>query len=262
MPQILQSTRPIEATALAAPGITHGFFTREGGVSDGLYASLNCGLGSSDERDRVLENRRRVAATLGQPQAPVVTLYQTHSATARIVTGAQDLADLPKADAVVTATPGVVVGALTADCCPVLFADPEAKVVAAAHAGWRGAVGGILESAVAAMCEAGADRARIRAAIGPCIGQPTYEVGPEFKAEVIALNPDNTRFFDKPLGRERPHFDLPGYVLARLSTLDLAVIENATACTYENESRFFSYRRSCHRKEPDYGRQISAIVVA
>ncbi len=262
MPQTQTRPRPIVADALNLPGIAHGFFTREGGVSGGLYAALNCGLGSNDDREKVLENRRRVATALGQPKAPVVTLYQHHSATARIVTGAQDPANLPKADAVVTSTPGIVVGALTADCCPVLFADPEARVVAAAHAGWRGAVGGILESAVAAMCETGAERSRIRAAIGPCIGQPSYEVGPEFKAEVVALNPDNARFFKKAERRERPYFDLTGYVLTCLAALDLAAVENVTACTYENESRFFSYRRSCHRKQPDYGRQISAIVVA
>lgn len=254
---------PRRASALSAlPGIAHGFFTREGGVSDGLYGSLNCGLGSSDDRAAVMENRRRVAAALGAPHAPVVTLYQTHSATARVVTGAQDQADLPKADAVVTATPGVVVGTLTADCCPVLFADPQAKIVAATHAGWRGAVGGILDSTVAEMEKAGADRARIIAAIGPCIGQPAYEVGPEFEAELLALTPDNARFFARIHGQERPRFDLPGYVLARLSGLGLATVDSAFACTYENESQFFSYRRTTHRKEPDYGRQISAIVVS
>ncbi|MCB1514991.1 MAG: peptidoglycan editing factor PgeF [Hyphomicrobiaceae bacterium] len=256
--------RPLYAASLATlPGIAHGFFTREGGVSDGLYAALNCGLGSSDAREKVVENRRRVATALGAPQAPVVTLYQTHSANARIVTGAQDMTDLPKADAVVTATPGVIVGTLTADCCPVLFADPEAKVVAATHAGWRGAVGGILESTVAEMVLAGARRDRITAAIGPCIGQPAYEVGPEFEAEVCALDTDNAQFFNKPSKSARPHFDLPGYVLARLGKLGLAKVDaGAFLCTYENESRFFSYRRTCHRKEPDYGRQISAIVVA
>lgn len=258
----MPTPRLTSASLLALPGIAHGFFTREGGVSNGLYASLNCGLGSNDERTRVLENRRRVATALGAPDAPVITLYQTHSNIARIVTGPQDPANLPKADAVVTSTPGVVVGALAADCCPVLFADPEAKVVAAAHAGWRGAVSGILESTVATMEEAGAKRDCIVAAIGPCIGQPTYEVGPEFEAELLALAPENARFFTTPPKQARPRFDLPGYVLARLAGLGLAATENATACTYENESRFFSYRRSCHRNEPDYGRQISAILVA
>ena len=256
-------TSPLTSAALSAiPGIAHGFFGREGGVSDGLYAALNCGLGSEDDRARVMENRRRVAAALGMPDAPVVTLYQTHSATARIVSGPQNPSDLPKADAVVTATPGVIVGALAADCCPVLFADPVAKVVAAAHAGWRGAVGGILDATVATMQEAGARRERIIAAIGPCIGPRAYEVGPEFEAEVVTLNAANARFFSRHTQGARPHFDLPGYVLARLGGLGLGHVESATRCTYENESEFFSYRRSCHRKEPDYGRQISAILVA
>ncbi|HRY07749.1 MAG TPA: peptidoglycan editing factor PgeF [Hyphomicrobiaceae bacterium] len=253
----------LTATTLAVlPGINHGFFTREGGVSDGLYASLNCGLGSNDDRTHVLENRRRVATTLGRPEAPVVTLYQTHSASARIVTGPEDPTDLPKADGLVTATPGVIIGVLTADCCPVLFADPDAKVVGAAHAGWRGAVGGIVEATVSKMEEAGARREHIRAAIGPCIGPAAYEVGPEFEAELLALDTDNARFFSKPSAQAKPRFDLPGYVLARLQGLGLGSVQNATTCTYGNESRFFSYRRSCHRKEPDYGRQISAILVA
>lgn len=259
---MLKPTPILAPTLSAITGIAHGFFGREGGVSDGLYTALNCGLGSEDDRARVMENRRRVAAALGKPDAPVVTLYQTHSATAHIVSGPQNPSDLPKADAVVTATPGVIVGALAADCCPVLFADPEAKVVAAAHAGWRGAVGGILDATVATMQEAGARRERIIAAIGPCIGPQAYEVGPEFEAEVVALNAANARFFSRLTQGERPHFDLPGYVLARLGGLGLGHVESATRCTYENESEFFSYRRSCHRKEPDYGRQISAILVA
>lgn len=259
----MTTPQPITAPAIAElPGIRHGFFTREGGVSDGIYAGLNCGLGSNDDREKVLENRRRVAASLGNPGWPVVTLYQTHSATAHIVAAAPDPANLPKADAVITATPGIVVGALAADCCPVLFADPAAKVVAAAHAGWRGAVGGILESTVAAMETIGARRGGILAAIGPCIGPESYEVGPEFEAEVCRINTENTRFFHKPTPHGRAYFNLPGYVLDRLGNLGLAHVESATSCTYKNESRFFSYRRTCHRKETDYGRQISAIVVA
>lgn len=255
--------QPIEAASLSGlDGIRHGFFTRQGGISTGIYAGLNCGLGSNDQRTSVLENRSRVAATLGEASAPVITLHQTHSATAHIVSGPVDLANLPKADAVVTATPGVIAAILTADCCPVLFADPDAKVVAAAHAGWRGAVGGILESTVRKMIEAGAKRERILAAIGPCIGPAAYEVGPEFEAELLALNIGNAQFFSKPNPKERPRFDLPGYVLARLNGLGLQSTSSATACTYENESRFFSYRRTCHRKELDYGRQISAILVA
>lgn len=242
-------------------GIRHGFFTREGGVSQGLYASLNCGLGSSDERAAVIENRRRVAGFLGSREFPVVTLFQTHSADARLVAG-PIAGELPKADGVVTATPGVVVAALAADCAPVLFADPVAKVVAAAHAGWRGAVAGVLEATVARMEEAGADRRRITAALGPSIGPDAYEVGPEFEAELLALAPANARFFRRPAAGARARFDLPGYVLGRLETIGLAAVSSAHVSTYENESLFFSYRRATHRREPDYGRQISAIVVA
>ena len=256
-------TSPLTVPALAAlPGIRHGFFTREGGVSDGLYASLNCGLGSNDERDKVEQNRRRVAAALGGVDWPVVTLYQTHSDDALIVSAPPDVENLPRADAVVTATPGLIAATLTADCCPVLFADPEAKVVAAAHAGWRGAVGGILDKTVSTMEKAGARRGKIVAAIGPCIGPQSYEVGPEFEADLLALTSENARFFHKPEPGARAHFDLPAYVLARLAGLGLAALDSAMECTYRNESRFFSYRRSCHRNEPDYGRQISAIVVA
>ena len=254
---------PIIASSLAAlPGIRHGFFTREGGVSEGIYASLNCGLGSNDARDHVLENRRRIAAKLNCPGAPVVTLHQTHSDVALTVSTPQPTGDLAKADAVVTATPGIIAATLTADCCPVLFADPEAKIVAAAHAGWRGAVGGILEATIAEMERSGASRSRILAAIGPCIGPQAYEVGPEFEAEVLELDSKNARFFHKPTPQSRAHFNLPGYVLARLGSAKLANVEDAFTCTYENESRFFSYRRSCHAHVPDYGRQISAIVVA
>lgn len=252
------SLAPQTAASLATlPGIAHGFFTRQGGVSGGIYASLNCGLGSSDERANVLENRRRVADHLGA--RAVVTLYQTHSATALAVEAPPE-GDLPKADAVVTRVPGLAVAALAADCAPVLLADPFARVVGAAHAGWRGAVGGILESAIAAMEQLGAERSRIAAAVGPCISQRAYEVGPEFEAEVLAQGGDNARFFDRPSPASRARFDLPGYVAARLSAAGLASVDCLGVCTYANES-LFSYRRSQHRREADYGRQISAIVV-
>lgn len=254
---------PLTAANLSdLPGIRHGFFGREGGVSLGIYASLNCGLGSQDDRAKVLENRARVCRHLGGAGDRVVTLYQTHSATALIIDGPQDQADLPKADAVVTRTPGLVVGALAADCTPVLFADPDAKVVAAAHAGWRGAVGGILEAAVSAMQSLGARPGRIHAAVGPCINQPNYEVGPEFEADLVRLDPSNSRFFKTYAAGGRAHFDLPGYVEARLAGLGLASIERQSICTRANESRFFSYRASQAAQHPDYGRQISAIVVA
>ncbi len=255
--------QPITAANLAAlDGIRHGFFTRPGGVSSGLYAGLNCGLGSADDGALVLENRRRVSEHLGGKHGGVVTLYQEHGATALAVDRPIARDSLPKADAVVTATPGLVIGVLTADCAPVLFADPKAKVVAAAHAGWRGAVAGIVESTIAEMERLGADRQRIVAALGPCITQPAYEVGPEFEAEVVQRDAGNARFFSRSDAASRPHFDLPGYVLSRLAESHISNIVNQAQCTHASESLFFSFRRSTERKEPDYGRQISAIVVA
>jgi YfiH family protein len=252
---------PILSPSLDLPGICHGFFTRDGGISAGLYAGLNCGLGSRDDPNRVLENRARVATHLGGSQPEVLTVYQVHSGIAVSADGPISRDLLPKADAVVTTIPGLVVGVLTADCTPVLFADHEAKVVAAAHAGWRGAIGGIIESTVGEMIRAGARRDRIRAAIGPTISQAAYEVGPEFEAEVVALDPANRDFFANPSDGGKSRFDLPAFVARRLERLDLAAIDRVTPCTYANESLFFSFRRTTHRSEPDYGRQISAIVV-
>lgn len=250
------------ADVLAAPGIAHGFFTRRGGVSGGIYDSLNCGLGSKDDRKSVQENRDRVATCLGAAPGSVVTLFQVHSDVAVVVDAAVGYDKLPRADALVTRTPGVVVGALAADCAPVLFADPVAKVVAAAHAGWRGAVGGILESTISAMESQGAERRRIRAVVGPCIGQPNYEVGPEFEAEFLARDPANARYFMRPSEHARPHFDLSGYTAGRLLAAGIGEVAQRSPCTFANESNLFSYRRSRKLSEPDYGRQISAIVVA
>jgi polyphenol oxidase len=252
---------PLISPALDIPGVRHGFFTRAGGVSEGLYAGLNCGLGSQDDPARVLENRARVARHLGGAQPEVLTVYQIHSGTAVRADGPIPRESLPKADAVVTSVPGLVIGVLTADCTPVLFADPEAKVVAAAHAGWRGAVAGIVEATVAEMEKAGARRDRIRAVIGPTISQAAYEVGPEFEAEVVGLDPANRDFFTTPASGRKAHFDLPGFVARRLAGLGLAAAGRVSPCTYANESNFFSFRRTTHRSEPDYGRQISAIVV-
>jgi len=254
--------QPLEARCLASlPGIRHGFFTRAGGVSGGLYASLNCGPGSADEAAHVAENRARVGRHLGTGEATLVTLYQVHGAIAIAVEGPVPAVDRPKADAVVTGTPGLAVAVLTADCTPVLLADPEAKVVAAAHAGWRGAAAGILEAAIAEMERQGARRERIRAAIGPTINQAAYEVGPDFEAELLTGCADNERFFLRNNANARARFDLPGFVEARLAGAGLAEIERQSPCTYANESIFFSFRRSQHRKEAEYGRQISAIVV-
>lgn len=243
-------------------GVRHGFFTREGGVSRGIYASLNCGIGSSDDTQSVLENRRRVARFLGGTIDGVVTLYQEHGTTAQVVSGPLPRQALPRADAIVSKTPGLVIGVLTADCAPVLLADPEARIVAAAHAGWRGAVAGIIESVVAEMERQGASRPRIRAAVGPCINQDAYEVGPEFEAEFLSRCPENSRFFVPAANVGRLRFDLPGFVRHRLAETGIGSLFAVTTCTYENESLFFSYRRKLHRQEADYGRQISAIVVA
>jgi YfiH family protein len=253
---------PFEADTLTIlPRIRHGFFTRQGGTSRGLYASLNCGQGSKDDAVAVVENRARVARHLGSAADDVQTLHQVHSPTAVVVDALVPRETLPKADALVTKSHGLAVGVLTADCTPVLFADPEAMVVGAAHAGWRGALTGVLEAAVAAMESIGADRKRIHAALGPSIGPKSYEVGPEFEAEFLASDPANSRFFRKAAGRDRPFFDLPAFVNHRLSRLGIRSVESTAHCTYENESLFFSFRRSQHRQEPDYGRQISAIVV-
>ncbi|HZA02336.1 MAG TPA: peptidoglycan editing factor PgeF [Hyphomicrobiaceae bacterium] len=254
--------RIIRAACLAEiKGVSHGFFTRQGGVSSGLYSSLNCGLGSKDEPGSVRENRDRVARSLGAASGQVVTLYQVHSAIAVIADKPLSRGAIPKADALVTRTPGLVVGALAADCSPVLLADAQAKVVAAVHAGWRGALRGVIDATIAAMERVGAARRRIRAAIGPCINQAAYEVGPEFEAEFLRQDKQNGRFFSRADPGARPRFDLPRYVEQRLASAGLDIIERHCLCTWENESLFFSYRRATHRKESDYGRQISAIVV-
>ena len=254
--------KPLTAACLSGlPGIAHGFFTREGGVSSGIYAGLNCGFGSSDDPARVAENRARVARQLGALAPAVLTLHQVHSATAVMVSADIARPGLPKADGLVTATRGLAIGVLAADCAPVLFADPQAGVIGAAHAGWRGAVGGVLEATVAAMERIGADRRRIRAAVGPCISQASYEVGPEFEAEFIKREGANAAFFG-PFGQNgRSHFDLAGYVASRLAASGIAQIARQTPCTYQNESLFYSYRRTTHAKAADYGRQISAILL-
>ncbi len=254
--------RPVTAINLQGlAGIRHGFFTREGGVSGGLYAGLNCGLGSNDVRANVLENRGLVAGHLSATATEVVTPYQVHGAVAVIVDRPFTNTEPVKADAIVTRIPGLAIGVLTADCTPVLFADPGAGVVAAAHAGWKGAMGGVVESAIKAMETLGASRSRIRAAVGPSISQQAYEVGPEFEAQFLAADRVTKVYFQKFDPAGKPHFDLPGFVQSRLAAAGIGQIEMVTPCTYGDESKFYSFRRSQHRKEPDYGRQISAIVV-
>ena len=241
-------------------GIAHGFFERSGGVSGGIYASLNTGLGSNDRAEDVLENRRRVADAMAVAPDALLTLYQVHSADVVHVRAPGD-ARAVKADAMVTTTPGLALGVLSADCAPVLLADGRAGVIGAAHAGWGGAFRGVLEATVAAMVGLGADREAIVAVVGPCIAQASYEVGPEFLERFVAADEGNARHF-MPSARPGHHmFDLPGYALARLRGAGLVDPVWLGLDTCAEEDRFFSYRRSVHRSEVDYGRQISAIAL-
>ena len=246
---------------LGLPGIVHGFFTRRGGVSDGLYASLNCGLGSDDSRESVLANRARAVATLGLEPDRLATPHQIHSADVAIVDEVWAPGEGPRADAVVTARPGVAVGVGTADCSPVLFADPEAAVVGAAHAGWKGAFTGVLEATVEAMERLGARREAIVAALGPTISKDAYEVGPEFRVRFLEADTANEIFFASADRPDHYMFDLPAYIASRLNAIGLARIEDLRLCTYADPERFFSYRRTTHAREPDYGRLLSAIAV-
>ncbi|MEW5727822.1 MAG: peptidoglycan editing factor PgeF [Pseudomonadota bacterium] len=240
--------------------IRHGFFTREGGVSAGIYASLNCGPGSADDPRAVAENRARAMAQLELPTEALVTVYQVHSPDVAVVEGPWP-GETPRADAMVTAQPGVALGILTADCAPVLLADGRAGIVAAAHAGWKGAVGGVLDNTIAKMVQLGARKPDIVAAVGPCIGQRSYEVGPEFPAPFLAEDASNADFF-APSRRDGHHlFDLPGYVSRRLARLGVTEVTRVPADTCRDESRFFSYRRATLRGEKDYGRQLSVIVL-
>ena len=247
------------ADACASSAIRHGFFTRTGGVSNGIYRGLNVGLGSADDRESVLENRRRVCHKFSAGEDRLATPHQIHSADVWVVDDGYD-GERPKADAVVTTTPGLVIGVLTADCGPILFADPEAGVVGAAHAGWAGALNGVAENTIAAMESLGADRARITACLGPSISQVNYEVGPEYVDRFLVESGDNRRFFSPSERDGHSLFDLQAYTLKRLR--DAGVSAHLSGhCTYADEESFYSYRRTTHRDEPDYGRQISAISI-
>jgi len=249
------------STLESCDGIRHGFFTRQGGVSKGVYGSLNCGLGSRDDAENVRQNRSLVAETLGVPPEHLLTLYQIHSATAVIVDKPWN-GTASEADALVTRTPGLAIGALTADCAPVLFCDPEARVIAAAHAGWRGALRGIVEATVASMERLGAKPERMVAVIGPTISQRAYEVGTDYVERFMAEEQASSPFFMTDDGSGEPHFDLAGYVAERLARAGVGTVSDLGLCTYCDETRLFSYRRSQHHGEDDYGRQISAIVLA
>lgn len=242
-------------------GVRHAFFTRNGGTSTGIYASNNCGFGARDDAAAVAENRARAMRRIDADPDRLVTLSQVHSADVVMVTKPWRREDAPRADAMVTSVPGIVLGILTADCAPVLFADSDARIVGAAHAGWRGALSGVLEATVAAMCRMGASADRIVAAIGPAIGRVSYEVGPEFPAPFLAQDKGNSAFFFPSPTEGRFLFDLKGYAAARLAAIGLADVAVLPNDTRLESRRFFSYRRACLKGEPDYGRQLSAILV-
>lgn len=252
----------------AQKGIAHGFFGRTGGVSKGIFASLNCGPGSGDERSAVIENRRRVAEALA-PKSDLVTVGQIHETTVITVTRPwqigttpdEDRLRIPLGDAMVTKERGIALGILTADCAPVLFADSQAQVIGAAHAGWKGAISGVIEATLAAMESLGASRTRVAAAIGPCIAQENYEVGPEFRARFVASDAANARYFVPSERAEHHRFDLENYVAGRLRHAGVTDITPLRACTYAREQDFFSFRRTTHRGEKDYGREISTILL-
>jgi YfiH family protein len=241
------------------PGVRHAFFTRQGGVSEGVYDSLNVGVGSRDDPEAVQENRARAAAELGVELSHLLTCYQIHSNVA--VTADGPFAERPEADGVVTSIPGLACGALSADCAPILLADGEARVVASAHAGWKGALGGIVGATVDAMITHGAKRARIVAAIGPCIGQASYEVGEEFMDRFSLKAPASERFFAAGRTPDKRQFDLPGFVLQRLAEAGVERAEWIGRDTCADENLFFSNRRGFLRGESDYGRLLSAIAL-
>ena len=252
----------IQSEALSSlPNIAHGFFTREGGTSSGIYEGRNCGMGSDDLRANVIENRGRTADDLGVLRDNLLTVYQIHSPNVVVATNPWAADAAPEGDALVTATKGLALGILTADCTPILFADPEAGVVGAAHAGWKGAIGGVLEATVDAMTSLGANRARISCSIGPTISQANYEVGPEFQKQFVTETPDNSVYFIPSAREDHFQFDLPRFVADRLGGLGINSVDNTGLCTYADAKRFFSFRRTTHAGESDYGRQISSIAL-
>ncbi len=249
----------LKADTIDSERVAHAFFGRPGGVSHGVYAGLNCGPGSGDDRAAVTENRRRAMEALGG--VPLVTLYQVHSAQAVTVTAPWEMGEAPHADAMATNVPGIALGILTADCAPVLLADSNAGVIGAAHAGWKGAIGGVTDSVITAMEALGASRARIRAAIGPCIAQVSYEVDAGFRDRFLASDAGNETFF---ITSHRPgffRFDLESYVAMRLRRAGISAVSPLSADTYARDDLFYSFRRATHRGESDYGRDLSAIVL-
>ena len=244
----------------AVPGLRHAFFTREGGVSTGLYESLNGGVGSDDNPDHVTENRRRMAEHVGVAPSHFLTAFQIHSPDVAVATAPWDVEQRPRVDAMVTNVPGLALGVTAADCGPILFVDPNARVIGAAHSGWKGAIGGVLENTIAAMEKLGASRGNLIAAIGPLIRQASYEVGAEFVTQFTASDKNNARFFVPSTRADHAMFDLAGFIRQRLEHAGIRTIDDVGVDTYADQ-RFFSYRRTTHRKEPDYGRNIHAIVL-
>ncbi len=251
----------IESEDLKLNGVGHGFFTRAGGHSTGIFASLNCGLGSGDDTDLVKMNRDVVARSLGVAEGGVLTAHQVHSADVAEVTEVWPLDARPKVDGLVTRTKGLAIGVLTADCGPVLFADEKAQVVGCCHAGWKGALTGVTDSTVAAMEKLGATRDNIVAVLGPTISLAAYEVGPEFPEPFVAQSSAHGVFFKPSVKTGHFMFDLPAYLRQRLKRLGLKSVRDLALCTYSDESRFYSYRRATHRGEADYGRLLSAIAL-
>jgi hypothetical protein len=244
----------------AIPGLRHAFFTRDGGVSDGIYASLNGGLGSSDDPANIAENRRRMAEQMGVTPQYFLNVHQTHSPDVVVASGPWQEPSRPLADAIVTRSEGLAIGATAADCGAILLADPNARVIGAAHAGWKGALSGILESTVDAMESLGAERSGIVAAIGPLIRQRSYEVGGEFVERFITADAENALFFIPSSREDHAMFDLAGFIRMRLENAGVLMIDDIGVDTYSDE-RFYSYRRSVHRNEPDYGRHVHAIAL-
>jgi polyphenol oxidase len=251
----------IETEHLKFDGIGHGFFTRGGGHSTGIFASLNCGLGSSDDPDLVKMNRDVVARAVGVAEGQVITAHQVHSADVVEVTAVWSAESRPKVDGMVSRTKGIGLGVLTADCGPVLFADASAGVIGCCHAGWKGAVGGVTDATVAAMVRLGAARDNIVAVLGPTISQAAYEVGPEFPIPFLAQSSAHGAFFVPSVKTGHFMFDLPAYLRQRMKSLGLKAVHDLGLCTYADEARFYSYRRATHRGEVDYGRLISVIAL-
>ena len=251
----------LQAQRLRAPGLAHGFFTRRGGSSQGLYCSLNGGVGSRDDPAAVRDNRARMAAALGVAATHLLIPYQVHSPDALVVAEPWPADARPRCDALVTATPGLGLGVTGADCGVLLFAAPRAGVIGAAHAGWRGALAGVIEATIAAMGRLGARAADIVAALGPTIGRQSYEVGAEFVAAFAEAEPDAGRFFERSVNPGRSLFDLPAFIAMRVARSGVEDFEDLAFDTYADEARFFSYRRSVHRGEPDYGRLVAAVAL-